>query len=298
MSTSKSPMNSIFNYWITSKAILKKRFPQSKKVYLLRFLLILFTYATTIFLDLHYLGNKNKWNTFDKTRIKIYLKSVIYVGYITPPLGPLRMVHYSSVLGNAFLNKEIPDVSTLEFPRNMLMSTEGNKLKLSNNSSDSFNTKLIEHEKKALSRYKKYGYTNYTHDYPQFLSFGKYGFPLYDIWMVLITTNIVDGKPKTSYLVWGMGITTDYKSESFFGEQLGLIGKITPLKWYNKLEKEGLAKGYWTLVTESQNTSEISYSKRYWPASKRKQFWLNETLLRHRNGYGISAQEIVNNYKN
>jgi hypothetical protein len=297
MFTSKSPATSISNHWITVKYKLKKRFPQSKKVYLLRFLLIIFTYAATIFFDLHYLGNKNTWNTFDKIRIKIYLKSVIYVGYITPPLGPLRMVHYSSVLGNAFLNKEIPDVSTLEFPRNMLMSTEGNTLESSNNASDSFNTKLIEHEKKALSRYKKLGYTNYTHDYPQFLSFGKYGFPLYDIWMVLITTNIVDGKPKTSYLVWGMGVTTDYKSESFFGEQLGLVGKITPLKWYNKLEKEGLAKGYWTLVTESPNTSEISYTKRYWPASKRKKFWLSETLQRHRNGHGTSAQEIVMNYK-
>lgn len=288
------PTPSLISQKIRSlKNFLKARFPKSKKIYFLRLCLFILSYAMIIFVDLHYLGNKNHWNTFDRIRIKTYLKSVIYVGYITPPIGQFRMVHYSSRLGNAFLNKEIPDISILEFPRNMLMAAEGNTQKTPKNTSDSFTTKLLAHEKKALQRYRKWGYTQYTHDYPQFISFSKYGFPLYDVWMVLITTNIIHGEPKTSFLVWGMGVTTDYKSETFFGQQLGILGKITPLKWYNKLEKEGLAKGFWTLVTESPETSEISHTKRYWSPNKRKQYWLNSTLIRHQQGNGQSAANIV-----
>jgi hypothetical protein len=40
-------------------------------------------------------------------------------------------------------------------------------------------------------------------------------------------------------------------------------------------------------------TSELSYTKRYWPASNRKQAWLNQTRIRHIKGLGKTAKELV-----
>jgi len=247
-------------------------------------------------MDLHYLGSKNQWNLFDKVRIKTYLKSGILVGYLTPPIGPLKAIHYSSVLGNAFLNKELPEIENMDFTRQILMRTGGNPSKRRNlgiNYSDSFVTKLRQHENQAMLQFYKTGKTSYTKDYAQTLKFSSYGIPMYDIWMVYVTTNIVNRVPKTAYLVWGMGVATDKNSEVFFGGQMGILQYILPLKWFNKLESQGLAKGYWSLMTEDNESSEFSYTKRFLQPSTRKSIWLKQTYLRHQKGLGKNANEII-----
>ena len=275
---------------------LRQKFPRSKRFYAGKILLFLLAYIFLIFMDLHYLGSKNQWNLFDKIRIKTYLKSGILVGYLTPPIGPLKAIHYSSVLGNAFLNKELPEIENLEFTRQILMRTEGNPSKRRNlglNYSDSFVTKLRQHENQAMLQFYKTGKTSYTKDYAQTLKFSSYGIPMYDIWMVYVTTNIVNRVPKTAYLVWGMGVATDKNSEGFFGGQMGILQHILPLKWFNKLESQGLAKGYWSLMTEDNETSEFSYTKRFLQPYMRKSIWFRQTYLRHHNGLGKNANEII-----
>ncbi len=217
-------------------------------------------------------------------------------GYLTPPIGPLRAIHYSSVLGNAFLNKELPDIDNMDFSRHLLMHTAGSPSKKQKNKvrySDSFVTKLRHHEKQAILQFNKTGITTFTKDYAQTLNFSSYGIPMYDIWMVYITTTIVNGTPKTAYLVWGMGVATDKNSEVFFGGQMGILQHFLPLKWFNKLESQGLAKGYWSLLTEENETSEFSYTKRFLKPPTRKAIWLKNNQLRHLQGIGKNANEII-----
>ena len=275
---------------------LKQKFSRGKWFYAGRIFLFVLAYVFLIFIDLHYLGSQKDWNVFDRIRIKTYLKSGILVGYLTPPIGPLRAIHYSSILGNAFLNKELPDIDNMDFYRNLLMHTEGNPSKKQKNTfnySDSFATKLRHHEKLALLQFSKTGITSFTKDYSQTIELSSYGIPMYDVWMVYITTTIVNRVPKTAYLVWGMGVATDKNSEVFFGGQMGALQHILPLKWFNKLESQGLAKGYWSLLTEENETSEFSYSKRFLKPGTRKKIWLRNNQLRHFQGIGKNATEIT-----
>jgi len=275
---------------------LKQKFSRGKWFYAGRIFLFVLAYVFLIFIDLHYLGSKKHWNMFDRVRIKTYLKSGILVGYLTPPIGPLRAIHYSSVLGNAFINKELPDIDNMDFYRNLLMHSAGNPSKKQKNTfnySDSFATKLRHHEKLAMLQFSKTGKTSFTKDYSQTIELSSYGIPMYDVWMVYITTTIVNRVPKTAYLVWGMGVATDKNSEVFFGGQMGALQHILPLKWFNKLESQGLAKGYWSLLTEENETSEFSYSKRFLKPGTRKTIWLRGNQLRHFQGIGKNATAII-----
>jgi hypothetical protein len=275
---------------------IKQKFSQSKWFYAKRIFLLVFIYVMTIFIDLHYLGSKNHWTLFDRLRIKTHLKTGILVGYLTPPIGPLSAIHYSSVLGNAFLNKELPDIENMDFYRNLLMHTAGNRSKnqkKSFNQSDSFVTKLRRHENLAMLQFSKTGKTSFTKDYSQTIELSSFGIPMYDVWMVYLTTTIVNKAPKTAFLVWGMGVATDPNSEVFFGSQMGTLQQIIPLKWFNKLEHQGLAKGYWSLLTEENETSEFSYSKRFMKPSTRKHLWLKLNKKRHLQGFGKNVNDII-----
>ena len=90
-----------------------------------------------------------------------------------------------------------------------------------------------------------------------------------------------------------MGVATDKNSEVFFGGQMGTLQHVLPLKWFNKLESQGLAKGYWSLLTEENETSEFSYSKRFLKPGTRKSIWLKNNQLRHLQGIGKNANEII-----
>ncbi len=184
----------------------------------------------------------------------------------------------------------------MDFYRNLLMHTAGNLSKNQKKSipeSDSFVTKLRYHENLALSQFSKTGKTSFTKDYSQTIELSSYGIPMYDVWMVYLTTTIVNKAPKTSFLVWGMGVATDPNSEAFFGSKMGILKHIIPLQWFNKLEQQGIAKGYWSLLTEENETSEFSYSKRFMKPKMRKYLWLTQNKKRHINGFGKSVKEII-----
>lgn len=244
-----------------------------------------------MFLDLHYVGSKSHWSTFDKARVTIYMRTGIAVAYIFPNFKPFSMIHNVAVLGNAYLNKRLPDIDAIDLARDMLLSTKGNPRK----TKDSFNDKLMNHESRAIKNYKLTGATRYVNEISQYVSFYSYGMPFYDVWKVLICTDIVNGKPKTSYLVWGMGVTTDKNAPIFFGNQVGGVGKLIPLRWFNCLEREGLAKGYWSLLTETNETSKFSYEARYLKPAQRKQIWLNEMIIYHKKGFGQWLENHQNN---
>ena len=92
--------------------------------------------------------------------------------------------------------------------------------------------------------HQKTGQTQFIKEIKQREYFGEYQNYMYDDWMVLLCTYFIEGKPRTSYLVWGMGVTTDPNAYGFFSGQSRIIGSIIPMQWINQLEREGLAKGY------------------------------------------------------
>ena len=144
-----------------------------------------------------------------------------------------------------------------------------------------------------MLQFSKTGKTSFTKDYSQTIELSSFGIPMYDVWMVYLTTTIVNKAPKTAFLVWGMGVATDPNSEVFFGSQMGTLQRIIPLKWFNKLEHQGLAKGYWSLLTEENETSEFSYSKRFMKPSTRKYLWLKLNKKRHLQGFGKNVNDII-----
>lgn len=150
----------------------------------------------------------------------------------------------------------------MEFYREMLMNP-------------SFTEEIQKFERRNIAAFRQTGQTRFVKEIKQRVYFGQYQNSMYDDWMVLLCTDIIQGKPRTSYLVWGMGVTTDPNAYQFFGRQSGIIGNIVPMRWINQLETEGMAKGYWCLLTESNATSAFSYEARYLKPAVRKQAWLD-----------------------
>lgn len=238
--------------------------------------------------DLHYVGAKKRWSGFDKLRVMVYLKTGVGATHILPNIKMFSMIKNTATLGNAFLNKELPDIAAIKQYRKILLNAVGNP----NIANDSFREKLKKHEATAVGIYKKSGKKRYVNDVLQRVSYREYGLPFHDEWMVLLCTDIVNGKPKTSFLVWGMGVVTDERSPVVFGSQNGKLGKLIPLHWTNCLEREGLAKGFWTLLSETNETSMFSYTARYQKPQERKNNWLNKVKEYHQSGKGISADEL------
>jgi hypothetical protein len=131
-----------------------------------------------------------------------------------------------------------------------------------------------------------------------------FGVLLFDDWRILLCTDICDGQPKTSFLVWGMGVTYDENGPGFFWKQIenvfpvGGVYITKCLSTFNRLEKEGIAKGYWCLLTESDDTSSFSYEARKMTEGERKYKWLQEIKVWHNQGKGISSSNICKHTNN
>lgn len=229
----------------------------------IRLLCFLLMFSIPLILtDLHYIERKAHWSYFDRSRVKAYLNISFAINYFIPSVGPFRLTSGIVQLTKAYVYKELPPIEMMDFYRKMLVNP-------------SFVKKLNEFECSNVKKYKHRGKTRYVKEIKQRVYFGEYKNSMYDDWMVLLCTDFIDGKPKTSYLVWGMGVCTDPKAYDFFSKQSNLVGNIIPMKWLNQLEQEGLAKGYWCLLTESNTTSKFSYSQRFLQPSQRKQLWLD-----------------------
>lgn len=217
---------------------------------------------TLVLLDLHWIEKQSSWSSFQRFRVRAYLQTFFTASYLVPPIGPLKIIPGIITLTKSFVNKELPDITAMEFYRKMLMNP-------------SFTKEFQKFELNSAKLHQQTGQVRFVKEIKQRVYFGQYQNSMYDDWMVLLCIDFIQGKPRTSYLVWGMGVTTDPKAYQFFGAQSRIIGTIVPMQWINQLEREGLAKGYWCLLTESNATSQFSYQARNLQPSVRKQMWLN-----------------------
>ena len=130
------------------------------------------------------------------------------------------------------------------------------------------------------------------------VSFWKYGVPIHDYWAIRLRTDIVNGSPKSSFIVWGLGIVTDHRNAKLFGPQLDPIAGAIGLKgedlisWTTKVESEGIAKPYWILITDTPETSAFSYDAMRKAPSVRKKEWALATHTIHKSGQGSSVQNL------
>jgi hypothetical protein len=95
--------------------------------------------------------------------------------------------------------------------------------------------------------------------------------------------------PYTSFYVDGLAISQDRNAAKFFGSQVGdgatsIAGTVMAV--YNRLEPEGLAKGYRVNLTESDETSSFSHKK------LAVEEWQRRCAERARAGVGRSAREL------
>jgi hypothetical protein len=225
--------------------------------------------------DLHNLGDKLSWNAFDQIRGKGYLLGGSIVGMVVPPIGPLNFINAFAKHGYHFATKSLPDESEMDMFRDILTNDQFcNELKV-------FDTEIRESNKSWA-----------TKDIIHRVHFGSGSTAIFDDWAVLLAVSYDGDETQLSYFVWGMGIVPDERAPEFFGQQLGKLSFLFPLKWSNRLEEYGLAKGYWILLTESDATSGFSYGARKLNSLQRKRHFTIATQKLHSNDQGKLLNEI------
>jgi hypothetical protein len=244
-------------------------------VILLLALLLGLTMTVLAVADLTRLGGKEAWTDWDRLRVAVYLKGGALAGRLVPPIGPLAFPHHVAVMTDAYLGGHHPPERTMRAIRGFVLNAPG------------LRDALEKHEQHALRLYAQQGQPALARcDYVHRFHFLRRFAPLFDDWAMCLRTDIVDGRPRTGFFVWGMGVVADENAPVFFGRQLGI--PPTTLAWFNRLEREGLATGYWINLTESFETSFFS------SGSERmsRDAWNRITGERHRQGHGRPAAEL------
>ena len=247
--------------------------------------------------DLANLGKKQEWSNLDNARVKSYLVPLGVVGAATPSIGPTKGIHHWAKAGQAYINGELPEKETMDFFRESVMNSAGTGKK-----GDDFRSKFQRHEDIAMKYHKQKGQKTYISNITQTVPFYRYGVPLCDTWAIQLRTDIVDGKPKSAFVVWGLGIVVDHRNPNTFGPQFDSMANIVGLEgedfinWTTKVEKEGLAKPYWVFITDNDNTSKFSHSYVNTHHTKRKSYWNKSTKIRHNSGHGYSVDDLYKVY--
>ena len=122
--------------------------------------------------------------------------------------------------------------------------------------------------------------------------FGQGVMTVFDDWAVLLAGTANKKTIQLAYFVWGMGIVPDERGPEFFGKQFGKLSFLFPLKWSNRLEEYGLAKGYWVLLTESDQTSGFSYQARKKKSAQRRRQFVIQTQKLHASNSGKTLEDI------
>lgn len=114
----------------------------------------------------------------------------------------------TSSLVLSLLTRKLPDTRHIDRIRNDLLGQE------------SFIDMLVAHEKEALNRFKQDGQRSYlkryVHKTPTSM-FDLHSF--HDYWQVWLRTDIVDGRPLTSFLV-RIGLIKDTNAGTFFQQAM------------------------------------------------------------------------------
>jgi len=244
--------------------------------------------------DLADLGNKEDWSKEEVQRVDNYMRTAGHLTKYIPPIGPLRGLNYASKTGFAYLDGKLPSPEFIEFWRDVVLYSPGK------GKGDSFKEKLEKHEATALKRYKKNGKKSYEKRIIQRIPMWRYGIPGHDNWSIYIRTDIVDGKPKTDFIVAEMGIVVDKRNHKAFGPQVDNIAGLFGIKgedmfkWMYKLEEKKLAKPYWIIITGHDITSHFSHKDVYTPKSKKLSRWRKALKLINETNKGKSVHEIYN----
>jgi len=229
--------------------------------------------------DLHSLGDKPKWNTFDQIRVKGYLLTGTVIGMIVPPIGPLAFFNLFASHGFYFATKTLPNDSGIEDFRDTLVTS-------------SFCKKLKTFSKALQSGFINHGKRWGTKRIIHRVFFGQGAMTVFDDWAVLLAGTANKKTTQLAYFVWGMGIVPDERAPEFFGKQFGKLSFLFPLTWSNRLEEYGLAKGYWVLLTESDQTSGFSYQARKKKSAQRRRQFVIETQKLHATNSGKTLEDI------
>lgn len=234
--------------------------------------------------DLVYLGQKDGWSLFDKVRVKAYLEVGGWLGTLVPPIGKGKGIHYVAQIGDAYLDRDLPRTSAMNFLREVVMTSPG------------FRKRFQRHEARALAS----GKSTYISNIVQAVKFDSVGLPFTDHFAIMLRTDVVNGKPKSGFLVWGLGAIVDKRNPSGLGPQYDKVAAHFGLKggdlirWTCHMEKEGLAKPYWVLISERPETSSFSHEAVRIPAAQRRATWNRATRKLHASGNGYSVAELYN----
>jgi len=241
--------------------------------------------------DLAHLGHKNNWSSFDKMRVKSYFEPLGFAGSLVPSIGPTKGIHHVSSLGDAYFDGDLPKKSTMKFLREVVMNSPGN-----GTVGNDFKSRFSRHEHNAINS----GKNTYISNITQAVPFYRYGLPFVDHFAITMRTDIIDGEPKSSFIVWGLGVIADQRNPKNLGPQYDDVAEILNLeggdliRWTCNLEREGLAKPYWVLITERDETSKFSHEAVHKKPSQRKGEWHTITRKLHKSGKGRSVSALYN----
>jgi len=180
----------------------------------------------------------------------------------------------TSSLVLSLLTRQLPDTRHVNRIRNDLLGQE------------SFINMLAAHEKETLNRFKQDGQRpylkRYVHKTPTSM-FDLHSF--HDYWQVWVRTDIVDGRPLTSFLI-RLGLIKDTNAETFFSKQCGsrLVASAmrAGLSLYNSMFDWGVFKPIRLNITESDQTSSVSRAR------IKQQEWSEAVRKQHLQGVGVA----------
>lgn len=145
---------------------------------------------------------------------------------------------------------------------------------------------LVAHEKEALNRFKQDGQRSYLKKYVHKTPTSMFDLhSFHDYWQVWVRTDIVDGRPLTSFLV-RLGLIKDTNAETFFSKQCSsrLVASAmrVGLSLYNSMFDWGVFKPIRLNITESDQTSSVSRAR------IKQQEWSEAVRKQHQQGVGIA----------
>jgi hypothetical protein len=185
----------------------------------------------------------------------------------------------TSSLVLSLLTRQLPDTRHIDRIRNDLLEQE------------SFINMLVAHEKESLKRFMKDGQRSYAKRYiykTPTAMFDLHSF--HDYWQVWVRTDIVDGRPLSSFLV-RLGLIKDTSAETFFSNQcrseITASAMRAALSLYNKMFDWGVFKPIRLNITESDQSSSVSRNR------IKQAEWSKAVRRQHQKGVGVGFVNLI-----
>ena len=189
-----------------------------------------------------------------------------------------RFGNTSSLLISSLLHR-LPDSSHLSRIREDLLGQDG------------FRKMLIGHEQATMTRLRESGKKSYVTKYIYRTQTSVFDLPTFwDDWETWVRTDIVQGRPLTSFLI-RLGIVKDTNAVTFFGSQCesticrALMRSLIAAG--NAMFDWGILKPFRLNITESDETSSVSRTR------LRKDAWEAMVWEMHLRGQGITYMDLA-----